>query len=363
MLYGEPGIGKSTELASIREIVQTAGVPTGTNACWLTFDEIADLADFRRRTVESAAWKQWRNGNELYTLVVDGVDEGLLRVSNFVNDLRAILSEEPIERLRLIVACRTAEWPMAMGQKLLSLWPSKPVVSLYELCPLRYKDAQIAATAHGCDADKFLHAVQERNAVALAARPITLFFLLDEFRQHGTLPKTHRELYERGTAQLASEVNVERLELLRVLRKTSAGITDVERLRAAQQLACLSLVSGSTGICVSSRTLPPGNRDLPIDDAIGQNTSGVTAGALDEAIETALFTSLGEHRFGFVHRTFAECLAAERLRVLPLVQLRRLLCQRDERGEYVIPQLAELAAWVAGVHPAFGEHLLCIEPG
>lgn len=302
VLCGEPGIGKSTELASIRATIQPAETSASVDVCWLTFNEIADLADFKRRTVESAVWKQWRDGSGLFTLAVDGVDEGLLRVSNFVNDLRAMLNEEPVPRLRLILACRTAEWPIAQGQKLLALWPSASSSPLYELCPLRYEDAEVAATEYGCDPKAFLRAVWERRAVALAARPITLFFLLDEFRQHGKLPATHRQLYENGVARLAREVNMERLELLRALRRTSASVTDHERLRAAQQLACLLLVSGGTGIRALGGTYaPPADRDLLIDSAIGQGASHVTASALDEAIETALFTSLGEHRFGFVH--------------------------------------------------------------
>lgn len=47
---------------------------------------------------------------------------------------------------------------------------------------------------------------------------------------------------------------------------------------------------------------------------------------------------------------------------MPLLQLRRLLCQRDDRGEHVIPQLAELAAWTAGYHDHFRDHVLSIEP-
>ncbi|RYD71780.1 MAG: hypothetical protein EOP84_24295, partial [Verrucomicrobiaceae bacterium] len=63
-----------------------------------------------------------------------------------------------------------------------------------------------------------------------------------------------------------------------------------------------------------------------------------------------------------MHQTFAECLAAQHLAGLPLVQLRRLLCQRDIRGEYVTPQLAELASWVAGGCQLFCDHLLAIQP-
>lgn len=363
VLCGEPGIGKSTELANIRASIEAAGAASGEIYCWLIFREVADLVDFRRRTVESGPWQQWRAGAMRLTLVVDGVDEGLLRVPNFLNDLTGLLKDEPLDRLRLVLACRTAEWPLEAGRTLLSLWPDGRAEPLYELCPLRRKDAEDAARALGCEPEAFLQAVWDRSAVVLAARPITLFFLLDEFRRHAGLPATHRELYERGTANLVREVDPARLELLRALRKTEGRVSDAERLRAAQRLAALLLLSGRSAVRVSGGAFSPEyDHDLLVDTASGDDPAPVTVPALEEAVESALFTSLGERRFGFVHQTFAECLAAQHLRPLPLVQLRRLLCQRDARGEHVIPQLAELAAWVAGAHTGFCEHLLHIEP-
>ncbi len=362
-LCGEPGIGKSTELEAMRTVIEADHASNGGGLCWLNFQEIADFTDFRRRTVESIAWQQWRQGQGRFTLVVDGVDEGMLRVTNFVNLLSGLLGDEPKDRLRLILACRTREWPIASGEALLGMWPGNPAECVYELCPLRRADVVIAAESRGLHASGFLEAVSGRRVTALANRPITLFFLLDEFAQHSALPQSHRELYQRAIERLSGEVNPQRLETLRSLRRASPAATAADRLRAAQRLACLLLVSGGTGVRVTTVAGSPAvASDLPVDAALDEGAGNVSAQALDEALETPLFTSLGPHRFGFIHRTITECLAAEHLRALPLVQLRRLLCQRDEDGEHVIPQLAELAAWVAGSHPSFGEHVLRIEP-
>ncbi len=81
-----------------------------------------------------------------------------------------------------------------------------------------------------------------------------------------------------------------------------------------------------------------------------------------EAIGTGLFTSRGPNRFGFAHQTFAECLAAQYLAKLPLIQIRRLLCRRDGNDEHVVPQLSEMAAWLAGMRDDFFGHLLRWEP-
>ncbi|MDD5139492.1 MAG: hypothetical protein PHY43_04425 [Verrucomicrobiales bacterium] len=42
---------------------------------------------FARRTIESDAWKQWENSSGKLALVVDGVDEELVKILGFVSYL------------------------------------------------------------------------------------------------------------------------------------------------------------------------------------------------------------------------------------------------------------------------------------
>ena len=360
VLCGEPGIGKSTELQGVRALLQKVDEDY---CVWLPFREIADSADFRHRTVGSPTWQQWRSGGARLTLVVDGVDEGLLRVPNFLNDLTTLLRDEPIRRLRLLLACRTAEWPVETGRSLIGLWSSHKFEPVYELCPLRRADVETAARSWNCDPAGFIDVIWDRSVAGLAARPVTLFFLLGEYARHAGLPASHRELYERGTINLVREGDPARVEILRALRMTTVIVSDTDRLHAAQRLAALLLLCGRSAVRRSRALFEPEiDLDLSLETAEGTQPPPVTLSALDEAVESALFTSLGERRFGFAHQTFAECLAAQDMRRIAIVQLRRLLCRRDGRGEHVIPQLAELAAWVAGIHPAFCEHVLTIEP-
>jgi nucleoside-triphosphatase THEP1 len=46
VLCGEPGIGKSTELASIRASLETGTAADGGSCCWVIFREVADFAEF-----------------------------------------------------------------------------------------------------------------------------------------------------------------------------------------------------------------------------------------------------------------------------------------------------------------------------
>ena len=83
ILCGEPGIGKSTELAGLQIALKGKASAHDEICCALIFREIADLADFRRHTVDTSIWQAWRGDSRLLTLIIDGVDEGLLRVPIF----------------------------------------------------------------------------------------------------------------------------------------------------------------------------------------------------------------------------------------------------------------------------------------
>jgi len=337
LLCGEPGLGKSTELQSITVQCKKEGGVMLT----VDFREIAEFTDFAKIVFESPQWTSWVAGESLLTLVVDGVDEGIMRIPSFVESLSRELRQTPTKRLRLLLACRTAEWPTTAQAPLFGLWniPEKEP-RIFELCPLRREDVTIAADVCGVDSQKFFSAVYQAHVEPLAARPVTLAFLLKEFRATGDFGKTHRELYESGARTLCGEHDPRRSELTRRLRKTTAIATLEERMEAAREIAARTLLSGLACVEVTDAT--------PV---------GWLA-----ALETALFTSVRQNTFTFIHRTLAECLASGRLAKLPTLQLRRLLCHRDGREEHVVPQLAELAAWTAGYNPQFLEHLLRIDP-
>jgi hypothetical protein len=362
ILCGDPGIGKTHEFRRLKEIMQ---VSNNHDVLALTFRlHISSLSEFRHRTVESAVWNEWRTGDKFLTLMIDGVDEGLIRIPTFISALLGLLEGEPIARLRLLLTCRSAEWPDSQGDALIGLWPAKEngAKPVYELCPLRFKDVQLAAKEWLGDADEFAEAIWKSQVTGLATRPVTLFLLLNEFLGTGSLPSSHRELYRKGTWKLIGEVDPARLEILRATQRSGTHVSLEERYQSAQLLAALLLCCGKGAI---SRDDWLGGMDeqntLPLTRVLTPAGMASSTGCVD-ALESALFTSVGHERFGFAHQTFAECLGSMQLSRLPLAQVRRLLMQRDEEGEHVIPQLVELAAWTAGGHNEFCEHLLKADP-
>jgi hypothetical protein len=201
VLCGEPGMGKSQTLRSHYEPLPAA------NRLHVEFRDVPDTGRFKEMTSQSRVWTAWRSGTGTLTLVVDGIDEGLIKIPGFVDYLTGLLREEPVDRLQVILACRSLEWPQSEGQRLMGLWRNKGVTGVFELCPLRDRDARLAAemvlTAKGPRAVvNFIRAVRRHQLHGLATRPLTLKMLLHEYRSGGGFSKTHRELYRKFSHHL-----------------------------------------------------------------------------------------------------------------------------------------------------------------
>lgn len=363
ILLGEPGLGKSIALEQAFPGINHAGGGDETTV-WIRFRDIPDASVFYRRTFGSNRWNHWLQDESNLTLVLDGLDEGLIKIPDFVSFLTSELRPYPLNRLRLRITCRTADWPVAAGQRLLDLFGTEHSDTTLELCPLRQDDVVLAAEAMGVSQSNFLNQVFATNLIALAARPTTLFFLLRQFKSTGKFEGSHREIYERGIIDLCREPDLERAEA-----NKTAGHDDrlgvPEKLRdGAAFLAGLIILSGRSAISINHHADSAGEKDLNLYALVGNEkvqASGIAPEML-ASVNTALFNSRGESRVGFAHQSFAECLAARCVSNLPLVQLRKVFCGLDGNAQYVIPQLAETAAWLAGTRDDFLTHLLEIDP-
>ncbi len=381
VLCGEPGMGKSRALDAA---LKTSANP---HRIFLEFRDIATWDQFCRQTFDSALWRNWREGSHLLSLVVDGVDEGLIKIDGFVGALTGALklNAEPLARLQLVLACRSWEWPQSEGERLLALWPgavpkepeaqAQVVSGLYELCPLRDRDARLAAdTSLGGLAGNektganFMRELRRRRLIALGSRPLTLKMLLREFAEGaGAFPRSHRELYRRCTRTLISERDEGRRARLRNKPLPRLTASESKRLRVAQRIAALMLLCGRSAIAHSSVREKTAS-DLTFaeiqhgEERIGDIPFEVDEAIIDAVLETPLFWPKTVGRADFYHRTFAEHLAAGYLSSLPFPQQRSLLFQRDEHGEHVHPQLGELAAWLAGESDLLLRHLLAHDP-
>lgn len=364
VLCGEPGLGKTTELELLRE--RFAASPGGKEQLiHLKAREFESFPDLQGHLDGHPAWRAWLSNDNHLSILLDGLDEGLIRMPTLVARLRSYLEAKPKERLRFILSCRSFEWPETEGEQLASLWKREENAEfIFELEPLRREDARLAAMQRGHDGDKFLEAVHRADVASLASRPITLFFLLDEFRDGEFQATSRRQLYKNGCRRLCDEhkINPERARLLR--RFSREECTTDEKVDAASKLACGVLLGGKHSLWfpASSESPIPSGNVCHVTDLID---SGLLHGSVvEQTLGTGVFSALCGDCFGFTHQTFAECLAGQALAQLPLPQLRTLLCATDPANgvEHVIPQLVELASWVAGDHAGFFSHLIDVDP-
>lgn len=362
VLCGEPGLGKSYELELLRGDL-AASEEAQDYIISLETRIFESFTDLQSHLVGIPSWQAWLTEGKPITILLDGLDEGLIRIPTLVSRLKAFLESKPVNRLRLILTCRSFEWPVLEGDQLASLWPDRGESGFaFELEPLRRKDALTAAERRGYDGEKFLEAVHRANLASLASRPITLLFLLDEFHGAEFENMSRRHLYKNGCRRLCEEHNQGRATILRT-RQGEISSTD-EKFTAAGILACgLLLGGGSSFHTLSSYEFTePESTVLRAKDLI--DCGLISEATVQQVLGTGLFAGKGPNGFGFAHQTFAEFLAAQTLADLPLPHLTSLLCAKDfaTGDEYVIPQLVELAAWVAGDHPAFFDHLLNVDP-
>ena len=362
VLCGEPGLGKTTELSQLRDTL-TNTPEHETSLIYLQAREFDSFPDLQGHLESLPDWQTWLSDSNRLTIILDGLDEGLIRMPTLVARLRTFLEKKHITRLRLVLACRSFEWPTAEGNQLALLWPKVENANfIYELEPLRREDARLAAEQRGHDGGKFLEAVHRADVASLASRPITLLFLLDEFVGGEFQATSRRQLYKNGCRRLCEEHNTERARLLRRFSREECKVE--QKIDAAGKLACGLLIGGKHFIYfpASSQSSVPSGNVCRVADLI--NSGLLRENTVEHTLATGLFAAVGSDCFGFYHQTFAECLAGQTLSELPLSQLRTLLCATDvsSGSEYVIPQLAELAAWVAGDHAVFFTHLIDVDP-
>ncbi|WP_437325784.1 SIR2 family protein [Sorangium sp. So ce381] len=357
-LLGEPGSGKSY---AVRAYV--AGLRGNSSATLLDAD-CRWNPDLNEQIFVTDAFKLWLAGRAPLTLVLDSLDEHPQGTYDVASQLIDRIRRGPVDSLRLRIACRTAEWPAVLDEQLRLLWKPKgeePQATFRALAPLRQSDIALAA---GKDAAGFLDEVARVDAGSLASRPVTLGFLLKEYRRCGKLPRTRLDLYEEGCRILCEESS-----------RSRHGARRTGKLRGPERLAIASRIAA---VCVlGRRSIVYTGMDLgtvPLEavtlgdlagatepSAFGQVT--VDTDALEEVLNVSgLFTPRGSNQIGWAHQTYAEFLAARFLleRGLSTAHLAREVLNLG-MGR-VVPALRETVAWLASMNREFFQHMLVADP-
>jgi hypothetical protein len=332
VLCGEPGIGKSKALELSKNAIEQKARQAG-NLYWRSFRDALSPEHLLQDLKNSSGWQKWIDGSEL-TVVIDGVDEGLALASNLLSVLVADLRDRPVQRLRLILACRDAEWPVNEGKLLLGLWKPEQA-RRFQLERLRASDAEQAARHWGLseqETSDFMSAVHKVGVEAFAARPLTLRMLMDEFRGRRQLPGTRSEIFLRACLRLCRE-EPSRSKFLK--RATGFSFTAEQILPVAERVAAVMLLCRYNAISISPST----PQQLDFEKLIPLDATESDRAKLEAALACGLFADAGNQGRTFAHQSYAEFLAAEYLARFPLAQVLNLVCLNVGNRTPVVPQL------------------------
>lgn len=366
VLLGEPGLGKSTTKDREVESVRALALQTGDTLISADLREYGTDTRLCQQIFESTVFQEWRRGSHTLHLFLDSLDECLLRMENvsavLLSELRKLRG--CICRLRLRILCRTADWPPTLEQGLKELCGAESVEA-FELAPLRRCDVLSAAITEGVkNPAALLTQIDALGAGPLASRPIGLRFLLNLHLNGKPLPTTRLQMYREGCKQLC-ETSQNRRDARRF-----GSLNATERLRVASRLAAVTQFCNYNAIWMG-----PDQGDVPPEDIVLDGLiDGMEGGAYNPAMcrlegaretigETGLFSSRGLHRMAWAHQTYGEFLAADYLHQHKMAPERMLnLVYHPDRSGKVVPQLREIAGWLAGMEPAVFRALARTDP-
>lgn len=349
ILLGEPGVGKSQEMANLFkytvEKIEPSHPPLELNlrSCNSLSTDLIHDRDFI----------DWINGSHRLYLFLDSLDEGMLTVGNLatqlVDEFNKNKYRDKLDRLYIRVACRTAVLPQILEQGLKKLWGEN--LAIYELAPLRYVDVENAATAENIEPQNFLSEVWDKTLVPLAIKPLTLSFLLNIYKRNGdkfSPDGTLCNLYLEGCRLLCEENNLSRQSA-----NQKGTLEADERLIIAARIAAITVFANRFAIWTGTD-----RGEVPAEDVLlrqlilgNEVSNGRAVEVIREVLDTGLFSARGSQRMGWAHQTYAEFLAAWYLvqHQIPLIQIKELIFSAEDPERKLIPQLHETAAWLASM--------------
>ncbi|MFD4792641.1 NACHT domain-containing protein [Streptomyces anulatus] len=362
VLLGEPGAGKTSVFRSLVQglpMWDDPFIPDGADRCvWVdgpdltaaTWDEVLGS---HLRGLPSLAADQGPSPSGNLTMVIDQADESEI-CRHLPSYLKRCLKNKDVRGLRLLLACRTGDYPSGLTSVFHKAFGG---CSLVDLAPLSRSDAVALVDSAGVGGEQLISEVVALRAGALASVPLTLELIVREYQAHGCLRGGAKELFEDSVRLLSQEYDPDRLTV------AAPATTWPQRLEVAGRIAARMVLSGRRTLWRGSpREGRPRTTDLDVSTVSGgsEQTSGcqtfeVTPTVVDEVLSSGLFTASGNHRFAFRHSSLAAFLAAQHLisRAVPDAALRRLfLVEAPDQESAGIPvSLRESAAWLVALDP------------
>lgn len=364
ILLGEPGIGKSITLRSEFESLKEQS--KNKYLIYKNLNEFGDETRLIHEIFQSDEITKWLKSDDEMILFLDSYDECLLEIKKLPSIIKAQFEklEDQASRISLRIACRTGYWTGSLNS-FFELYFGENKVAIYELTPLRKKEVEIAAQLSGIATESFLNEVIRKNVQPLAINPLTLEFLLKNYKLNNQFPSTRAELFHNGCKILCTEPDSDRM-----LAYSATQNSPERRIALASRIAAIMIFCNKYYIDLNNSGIAEENaitlENLLEGEEIADNfTFNFTQSDLKETIlQTALFSSRGNLRFGFSHLAYAEYLAAKYIanHNLEIEQIKSLITISSDSEGKIIPQVKGVASWLNHLSENLTEYTIGSDP-
>jgi hypothetical protein len=368
ILIGEPGLGKTTALKV--EFARIESELTGDDrAHWVALGDTRDRGELRAAIFEADVFREWIEAEEgTLHLFLDSLDEARVHITRVASLLIEGLATAPVSRLILRLTCRSADRHQGLEAELEKRFAGEGEFEVWELAPLTKRDVVAAGGARGLDGEAILGEIISRGLQPLAMIPESLEFLLDAAARTGELPASRAEAFGKGLLLLAEEADEDRRRDRDEATIRGAGA----RLALAKRIAGALVLSGRVaarvdgdepGVDDAAVAKLTGGHELDREAAIPIEVEA-SAENLRAVLGTSIFTGHGVGRIGFAQASYAEYLCAAWLAdgALSTQQVEDLLFTDVGGRLRVVPQLHEVASWLAALDKDFLGRLLEQDP-
>ncbi len=385
LIISEAGAGKTYECKSQCKRLWDAGEPS----FYLDLAELAksDLRNMLKLEKETRLDAWLASQSDVATFFLDSYDELKLSCGSFEHALIKLekCCAGQLGRMRIVITTRPIPFDEQIVRQIL---PVPKVVEIEELngdtfaqialhgrsskkkegqeaCPpdwrtvalMPFSDLQIADFAIGQEIDDpkaLLEDLRRRNALEFARRPQDLIELCADWRSFKRI-RTHCD-------QVASNVRIKLKP--REDRPEPAELPVDEAIEGAGRLALAMMMTRRLTIRHSAEA-DSGGDDVPLDPA--RILSNWSDGKRKALLERPLFGLASYGSVRFHHRSVAEYLAAERIKILrangmSTRALKRLLFAQTKGKTIVRPSKRPIAGWLALTEDMVFETLRDHEP-
>jgi len=365
IMLGEPGSGKSFELAKLKQELTSTLIEQEDYLHFVDLRSIGNEIHFENRVFNNSIINAWLNGTYNLYIVLDSFDECYLRADVIAGLLLDKIRGYPIERLYLYITCRSGYWPSSLSDQLIELFNTNFI--LLNLTILRKVDIQNSldqelVNSTDRSTTDFIEKIESLDGVPFASRPLTLIALIKQYKILGDIRVNKKELYKSYCIYLCGEINPMRRDA-----GLAISYTPEQKYIVAARFAALSVFSNKSNYWTGEEIYDVLSDAIPIsmlrqgNERVSNQQFDVTNDCVLETLACGLFNTVG-NTYKWSHWSFMEFLASEyiNLKEIPFIQILNLI--KNPIDNKIIPSLRGVVGWLCTSNEDIFNRIINQEP-